>query len=585
MKLSIDVKNTEAVGAFGPLAASLMSTLEGRKHWASSTRLKFETTEHNLRTMREAFTSLQEVDLRSGDEFEAFAGLPGADVYAEREKAGGKFAARDREPPPSSILLPSERRSFKVERTGAWPFRVEPFDYQLANFEEFKDDPAFAIFSEQGTGKTKTALDIVSYRYFAKMIDCVIVLSNPKGVHAQWVEEALPAHLWLGIPLQADYWDGKKAPRWVGKRFDGLQVFSGNIDMVSHPRSRAVLQALVDLHGKRCMFIIDESDSIKNASATRSKEAKKLGDLCGFRLIMTGTPIAKDLTDEWAQFKFLNERFIGHRYKTSFQSEFCRMGGFEGRAVIGHRNLEKFKALTQPHIFRATKRELNLPPKMYDTIAFDLSDEQRRYMKELKESFLAQLDNGQIASVANAAALLVRLQQISCGYAVDEHGTVFETEKNPRRDVLVSAIEKLPGKVIVWCRFNADIELLRTTFSNSCTVIYGATKQKDREHAKEAFLDPEGPRYLVANPAAAGKGVDGLQKVCDTAIYYSNSFNAIERWQSEDRIHRIGMGETASYIDLIARGSPDRSILTNLRAKKSLSDLVLDDIRHIVEEI
>ena len=584
MKMSIDIKQTEAVGAFGAHAASLMSTLEGRKHWASSTRLRFETTEHNLRTMRETFPALSEVDMRTADD-DIFASLPGADVYAAREARIPRARRDDREPPPAVVLLPEGRRSFHVQASGAWPFRVEPYDFQLACFEWFKDAREFAIFSEQGTGKTKSCLDIVSYRYFAKMIDCLIILSLPKGVHAQWIEEAVPEHLWEGIPLQAAYWDGKKAPAWIDKPFAGLQIFSGNIDMVSHARSRAVLERLVERHGKRCMFVIDESDSIGNASATRSKEAKKLGDRCGFRVIMTGTPIAKDLTNEWAQFKFLNEKIIGHKYKTSFQAEFCRMGGYENRAVIGHRNLEKFKALTAPYIFRATKRELNLPPKVYDVITFDLSDEQRRYMKELKESFMTQINNGSIATVANAAALLTRLQQISCGYVVDEFGAVHRTESNPRRDALMNLLRNRSGKSIIWCRFNADIELLGAELSNSCVTYYGKTSDKDRKIAKAAFLDPDGPLYLVANPETVGRGVDGIQKVCDTAMYYSNSFNAISRWQSEDRIHRIKMGETATFFDLVARGSPDRSILSNLRAKKSLSDLVLDDIKHIVEEI
>ena len=80
--------------------------------------------------------------------------------------------------------------------------------------------------------------------------------------------------------------------------------------------------------------------------------------------------------------------------------------------------------------------------------------------------------------------------------------------------------------------------------------------------------------------------IDGLQKACSTVIYYSNSFNAGERWQSEDRTHRHGTTKHVVYYDLIAkgRGSIDRRILGNLRNKKNLSDLTLDELKEMLSE-
>ena len=66
---------------------------------------------------------------------------------------------------------------------------------------------------------------------------------------------------------------------------------------------------------------------------------------------------------------------------------------------------------------------------------------------------------------------------------------------------------------------------------------------------------------------------------CGTVIYYSNSFNYITRAQSEDRTHRIGMKGAVTYFDLVADKSVDSHILRNLNAKRSVSDLTLDEIR------
>ena len=82
--------------------------------------------------------------------------------------------------------------------------------------------------------------------------------------------------------------------------------------------------------------------------------------------------------------------------------------------------------------------------------------------------------------------------------------------------------------------------------------------------------------YFVGNPAAAGTGLDGLQ-VAELAVYYSNGFNAENRWQSEDRIHRIGMRGRAHYVDLVTEDSVDNLILKNLSAKKGTARAVFEN--------
>jgi SNF2 family DNA or RNA helicase len=477
-----------------------------------------------------------------------------------------------------------------------YAFRMEPRDYQLENFERFKDKPVCAIFSDPGTGKTKTALDIVSYRWHKGLITGVLVFSSPKGVHAQWVEEQVPLHLWENVPVAALYWKGSngKLPLWFGLKPDveELQIFSTNIDSLNSDKAYTVLESFCHAHRGKLLIIVDESDSIKSFSAKRSKKLRLLAfnAQCSQRMIMTGTPIAKDLTDEWAQFYFLDRDIIGHKYKTTFQAQFCIMGGFENRHVVGHRNVDLFKQLTKPHIFRASKEQLHLPPKIYDTVQFELSDEQLRLIKEIRDTCIGVLDHEQDMRVlaSTAATAILRMQQISCGFArvgdsEDEPETV-ELAKNPRTEALFELLDQMPDrKVIIWCRFRQDVRNIKGLLGADAVTIFGDDLAGDRYLSKTRFIEDPDVQYLVATPDAAGKGMDGLQNACSTAIYYSNSYNAILRWQSEDRIHRIGQKTTASYFDLIARGSPDKAILKNLRAKKDLSTLVLDDLRRIIE--
>lgn len=557
MKIEIDTAHAHATGDFLNHGVSIALALEGRKRWITDSKLRFEPTGHNVNVLKEHFEDCVVIDNR----------------------------------PPVSYLAPD---TVQVDERG---FKIPPFDFQLRNFDLFKDKPVFAIFSEQGTGKSSTFIDIMSYRWLTGALSGVLMFSSPKGVHAQWVDTMIPKHIWDSVEYQAAFWEGKKAPHWFGKRGKPLQFYSANIDALKSDKFLTLIEPFVASHKGTFLVCVDESQSIKNASSKRAKAAKALGARANQRAIMTGTPLSKDLTDEWSQFQFLDEEIIGHKYKTSFMAQYCRMGGPENRQVIGHRNLEQFKRITAPYIFRATKKELNFDQPFRSEVHFDMSTEQNNAITSIRENFIAVIEAQQqiinenpnnerernkahnVIATTGAVALL-RAQQISCGFAVDEDKNVIPLKENPRLDTARQLIKDLPEEAfIIWCRFKFDVNAITELLGRDQVAQYfGETSATDRAANKEAFIARK-KRFFVATTQTAGTGVDGLQKVCSRAIYYSNSFNAIDRWQSEDRINRIGMLETPTYIDLVGRRSPDRRLLTNLAQKRSLSSAVLDDVK------
>ena len=538
MRINIGQASISAMGSFSDTAASAMLRIEGRKTWKRHDWLLVEKTGHNLGVLRELFPEAIVTDL-----------CPAPPLPAGPD------------PEPQWVM--------------------EPRSFQRANFERFKNKSQFAIFSDPGTGKTKVAIDIMCHRALKGTVTGVIVLSSPKGVHAQWIRDQLPKHCWPNVPTRTHIWDGKN-PDWMNGQLNDnkLEIISGNIDMV-RGKGFQLLEAFARQHGTKLLFLIDESDSIKSRTTQRSMRVRQLAQYTNQRAIMTGTPIAKDLTDEWAQFYFLDPDIIGHKYATSFRAQYCIMGGYENRQVVGHKNLEAFKRITAPHIFRATKDELDLPPKIYDEVVFDLTDEQKRIMRDIKDKFYADLSAGTL-SVSNGAVALMRMQQVSNGFAINEEGKPVPLE-NPRLDVLKKLRSEIHGKTIIWCRFVHDVTYLLGHFPGAVGII-GEQSLANRSLAKDAFIDGKATE-LIATSASIGRGTDGLQYACANAIYYSNSFSAIDRWQSEDRIDRIGQTKSCSYFDLIARGSPDRGILRNLRNKKAISELAIDGLKELMDEI
>lgn len=595
MKITIEEEYSLYQGVAGAAIVAVMNQIEGRKVWLKNpARLKFETTEHNLRLFRARMPAAEYKDLRKPKSF--LARMKTGKGLFDQSKLEEIFTDPYKSKP---IVWEDENHEMSPDDE-VWPFKLEPYGYQMFGFRKLRDIPHHAIFAAPGTGKTKMFIDINCRRFVKKQIKCIVILSWPKGVHHQWIDQECPKHIWDKIDWVGDSWDGKKIDEKIFKNDGKLKIFSGNIEMVKSKAGMKELEFLFKKYKGQISFCIDESQTIKNPESSRSKKiislahesfeelidgANYLCQAAKFRTIMTGTPIARDLRDEWGQFMFLDPDIIGIRYKTAFQSMYCAMGGYDNGSVVQHRNVDHFKELVAPYQFRVSKAPLGLPPMVYDEVVFDMTMEQRKMQDELKKSFIAMLDNGEIVSVKNAASMIMRIQQIASGYAVDENGLIHPLKQNPRLDALEKLIGGIDGKKIVWCRFKQDIETIRKVYGERSMDYYGPTKDADRKLAVQRFTDPDDPlEILVASPAAAGAGLN-LQGSCHHAIFYTNSFNFIDREQAESRIHRIGTKSTVFNFDLIARGSVDRKILNNLRRKRDFSDFVLDDFRRIVDEI
>jgi SNF2 family DNA or RNA helicase len=121
-------------------------------------------------------------------------------------------------------------------------------------------------------------------------------------------------------------------------------------------------------------------------------------------------------------------------------------------------------------------------------------------------------------------------------------------------------------------------------YGNERAVRYdGSVGSAERERAKASFMDAASPvQIFVSNAQAGGAGLN-LAGLADTVVYFSNSFSSLDRWQSEDRTHRIGTRGTVNYYDLVCRGTIDTAILANLRRKRDITDMSLTELRSLIE--
>lgn len=524
-------------------ATKLMIGLEGRKRWLSTGGFQFENTQSNLDLFAQVYPDIEIPDQNP-------------------QTISSEF-----------IELFDEKTEYK--------FRTTPYQKQLEAFEKCKDMNSFALFMEQGTGKTKVALDKAGYLFTQRKITGLLVISLP-GVHRQWAEVQIPTH--LNVPAYVDYWSKDEPDQSVMKPSERLAIFSTYIQAIVRKSGLNPCVAFIRAHKGKVLIIVDESTSIKNPNSLQSQQANNLAGMCDYRMIMSGTPFLNEPTDLWSQFNFLDQRILGFKYKTSFRKEFCVLGGYGGTQVIGAKNLQRLKAKYDPYAFRCLKSEMvDLPEKIYTDWLFTISPQQKEHYNSMRDMFLAQIESGEISTSVNGAVALMRLQQIASGFMQMDNGQLIELQ-NARLKALQEIIESRPNeKIIIWARFNKDIENIMKLLGDKAVSYYGATeKETARPEAVKEFLDENSSvRYFVSNPMAGGVGLN-LQGDCATVIFYSNSFSVLSRWQAEDRSHRIGTTRNVEYINMIAKNTIDRKILRALREKKVIAAMALGDMKELI---
>jgi SNF2 family DNA or RNA helicase len=251
------------------------------------------------------------------------------------------------------------------------------------------------------------------------------------------------------------------------------------------------------------------------------------------------------------------------------------------RQVVGYQNMEELSEKVSHFSYRVLKKDcLDLPDKVYQRREVALTPEQKRVYKELQEYAIAELGGAETVSVNSVLTQLLRLHQVVCGYVKNDDGEEVEIP-NQRMDELMSVLEEMRGKVIIWANYRHDIKsivnLLQKTYGfESVASYFGDTPSEERQEIITRFQDPDSElKYFVGNTQTGGYGITLTE--AQNVVYYSNNFDLEKRLQSEDRAHRIGQTNKVTYVDLVAKDTVDEKIVKALRNKLNLAQEVLGD--------
>tara|TARA_Y100001973_G_C5203256_1_gene339438 strand:- start:2665 stop:4089 length:1425 start_codon:yes stop_codon:yes gene_type:complete len=463
-------------------------------------------------------------------------------------------------------------------------FKTKPFAHQEDALTKSWDKHSYALFMEMGTGKTKVLLDNIGVLRSQNLINGALIIA-PKSVYTVWYNTEIPKH--LNIEYDILLWKSTMARQklvdFMEKPSIKLKIFVINVEAFSSDKGSFWAEEFCKRHDT--LIAVDESTCVKNYQAKRTKNIIKLRKFSTYRRILSGFPTPKNPLDLYTQCNFLDPKHLGFNSIVAFRNRYCHfetlyLSGRQIQVPVGFTNLVEIESKLKNFAYRKTKKEcLDLPDKVYTKRLIALSDEQQLLYNDIRTQARATL-SGQELTVTNVITEILRLHQITCGYFKSREGDI-QNVPNKRIEALLEVCEDTDQKIIIWATYVHNIqqinrELVKKYGVDSVVTFYGDTSIDKRTEAIERFQNDPKCRFFVGNPATGGMGIT-LTKA-GVVVYYSNSYNAEHRVQSEDRAHRIGQDQKVTYIDFVAEKTIDEKILKALDTKFKLSAKTLGEV-------
>jgi SNF2 family DNA or RNA helicase len=444
---------------------------------------------------------------------------------------------------------------------------------------------------EMGTGKSKVLIDNIAMLYDKGKINGALIVA-PKGVYQNWFDIEIPNHMPTHIEKKMVLWKASfmKGNEIVSKEVDALfetgtdlHILVMNVEALSTKNGVTFANKFLSCH--ETLMAIDESTTIKNPDAIRTKSIVQLGRSAKYRRILTGSPVTKSPLDLYKQCEFLDEGLLDYTSYYAFKTRYAvlRTANFGGRSVqivVGYRNLDELSERIEKFSYRVLKEDcLDLPSYSFTKRIIQLSKEQKKIYDSMKQLALAQL-GGKLMTTATALVQLMRLHQITCGHFKSDDGTTQKI-KNERLDALMDILSEVENKAVIWAHYKYDIEIIVEAIKkeygpDSYVTYYGDTPSEIRQNNIKLFQDENSKvRFLIGTPQTGGYGI--TLTAGNVMIYYSNGYDLEKRTQSEARINRAGQKRKMTYIDIIAEDTVDEKIVDALRKKIDIASKVMGE--------
>lgn len=494
---------------------------------------------------------------------------------------------------------------------------TELWKHQQEAIARAKNLPYYALHFEAGTGKTRTAIEIMRDKINRDKYIPRTLIFCPPIVIQNWREE------WFKYS-KIDKQDvialtGTGAQRlktFVKHAFPtpdgprGRKIFITNYEsLLMKPLYAAFLLYAPEV------TIQDESHRLKNPT---SKMAHALDALVNnsvmkphLRLNLTGTSILNSPKDLFMQFKVLMGGFptlesivtgkhitnYYHFMKLFFEDKNAARKTSSNAAVRDAyfpdwqpkpSTADLFGRLLASFSMSVEKKDcLDLPDEVDVTIPVPLTKEQRLDYDKFEKDMVLNIDgNNYTADIAMVKAL--RLMQITSGFisglsapdASEAQPIKYEYSNTEREKALKELLEDIckekGKKCLVWAVWKNNYETIKKVcveLGIKYVECHGLVSAKGKEEARRTFIEDPSIMVWIGHPYSGGIGVNLI--VAPYTIWYSRNFSREQYEQAKARNYRGGQTEKVTHYHLVAQDTIEPEIVESLQNKKNIADLIM----------
>lgn len=393
-------------------------------------------------------------------------------------------------------------------------------DSQQSAIDKLNKYRVGALFMEQGTGKTRTAIELVN----STDCDYVLYITPYRVINPETTSS---------IKDEINKWGGFKAIT----EYLGVESLSNS--------DRIFTEQIEKLKGHSKPFVVvDESIKIKNIESKRTKRVLELGKLSHYRLILNGTPITRDLLDLYSQMYFLSPKILGMGLN-EFKHTFCRITIVTKRKgkrtqrnefISGYENIDYLHSLISNYVYRCNIK-LDIEDNHHNVV---YRVEDKSEYERLKNYFL----NDKMMFKMNNQVFMQMTQSMQRSYSLDKG----------KLEVMDELMAKLDHKkTIIFCKYISSRE----------------------------YIEKKYPNCLVLSFQKSSLGLN-LQTYSNT-VYFDKVWDYYLMAQSKSRTYRKGQVNDCNYYYLDGMIGLDKLISMNIQKKISMSEylnkITIDELR------
>lgn len=399
------------------------------------------------------------------------------------------------------------------------------FEHQKKELELLTEHNQFALFAEQGTGKTIPMLYHITNLFMAGEIEnCLIVC--PASVKGSWSRD-------------------------IEKLSSLRKKYTENIEVVSYD----LVWRREEFRKEWGCIVLDESHCIAARTSKRTKFLHKLKNYSKYRYILTGTPMHNGhYEDYYSQMEFLKPGIFG-TYK-----EFCahhtierQLPGTYVKIIVNYRNVSELLDKVKKYAFYISKEDcLDLPEKLPAAI-IDCELKEKKKYKETLKSFMEALR----MNIGNPLSVILKLRQLCSGFMINDYGDLHEF-KCEKPKMLGELIDSINGKIVIFAEFTYSLQQIHKLLDKkkiSYLTLDG--RQKDKMVWKK-FQEDDNIKVIVCQYRSANAGIDLF--AASDMIFYEPTQSSTVVDQAMARIHRNGQTRNCSYYWLLTEGTIENNI-------------------------